>query len=168
MPSKISYNQWDGGQGCSDRVILIGYCKEEPKEVLAKVLYTHDIMRYRDLYRPIDDRFPNNVAGLIVDEIKESSLQSRMVGVELKITGSLEDLDLSLGETTLARNPTSFADAIIEMERWHLGDTLEENNSKMYKRVRKQINEVITVCVEVGAIFSKFREQSKYIPKDKG
>ena len=38
MPTQISYQKWTGGEGLNDPNISIGYCQEEPFEVLKKVI----------------------------------------------------------------------------------------------------------------------------------
>lgn len=114
MPTEIRYQSWDGGSGVNDKQTLIGYCKEDPKEVLKKVYKEYFINRYKDLYRPVDYNFPNNVAGLVIKEITFNEVPG------CQITGTLEDLDLSIAKgKNLNRDRKSFRDALENAIKWH-------------------------------------------------
>lgn len=114
MPTKIEYKHWDGCNGGWSE--LIGYCKEEPFDVLKKVILTHDVYDYMGLYRPIDYDFPNNVAGLC---IKEAHNTKSPKGCKFEITGSFDDLDLSIALTRNKRNRQTILDSLEECREWH-------------------------------------------------
>ena len=141
MGTKISLRVWDGGSGWNDKTLLIGYCKESPEEVLRSIILTHDIHYYKNLYRPIDERYPNNVSGLVIESAIESELQGDMKGVVLSIIGSLSDLDLSRSITKLTRDKETFKSALKQATRWHL-NTMTENDREYYDKVHSQIEEV--------------------------
>lgn len=111
MGSVIRYREWDGGSGIDDRIYLIGYCKEEPVEVIKKLLYTHDIYHYLGLYMPFDRRCPCNVSGL---EIDKSNGPAGCI-----ITSSIDDLDLSIAKTRLDKTKESILDSLEKCRRWH-------------------------------------------------
>lgn len=111
MGSAIYYHEWDGGSGFGDRIYLIGYCKEEPVEVMKKLLYTHDIHHYLGLYMPFDRRCPCNVSGL---DISESDGPYGCT-----ITSSIDDLDLSIAKTNLNKTKESIFDSLDKCRKWH-------------------------------------------------
>ena len=113
MPTKIQYRSWDGGEGGDYE--LIGYCKEEPFEVLKKVILTHNVYHYLGLYRPIDYNFPNNVEGLVIDEVEEMAPK----GLKVEITGSIDDLDLSCALTRNKRSQKTILDSLEECKKWY-------------------------------------------------
>ena len=147
MPSVIKYQTYSGGSGLGDPQILIGYCEESPVEVLEKVFKTHFIYRYRDTYRPIDYNYPNNVLGLVINEIKEDVLDSMGIA-KLKSVDSL-DLDIAK-EKELKRDIRTFEHALDNARRWHCQTELEiseaeelvKKNSK-YEVVFKEIEGVV-------------------------
>lgn len=126
MPTKISYREWDGGGSGTNK--LIGYCKEEPFEVLKKVILTHNIYHYLMLYRPIDYDFPNNVSGLIIDKADTKMPK----GLKVEITGSFDDLILDLGDalTRHKRTQKTILDSLKRTREWYgknpLIDEIEE------------------------------------------
>lgn len=92
MPSIIYIHKWDGGMGCNDIKTLIGYCKEEPKEILKTILYTNvSVYKYLGHRTPIDCRYPNNVSGLVIDEITNKECEK----LGIQIIGSFNDLDIT-------------------------------------------------------------------------
>ena len=133
MGSVIYYHEWDGGSGFEDREYLIGYCKEEPIEVLKTILYTHDIHYYKGLYRPIDYRCPCNVSGL---NIHESSGPAGCA-----ITSSLSDLDLSDAKTRLIRTRETILESLDRCRKWHT----YTHNKKLQREYWSIIDSVIEV-----------------------
>lgn len=107
MPSKIYFQTWSGGSGCGDPKRLMGYCKEEPKEVLSKVYQTHLIYEYCDLYRPVDWSYPNNVEGLVIVPISEEEL--RKIGIIQTL--SVYELDLSKASIKTVRTKETYEEA---------------------------------------------------------
>lgn len=100
MPTKIERHIWDGGSGFNNRQELVGYCKEEPFEVLKELMFTHVIHVYRGLYMPIDRRYPNNVEGLVITKYTEGEQN----GLKTIVTGYLKDLNLSQDLSPSTRN----------------------------------------------------------------
>ena len=100
MPTKIERHIWDGGSGFSDHQEIVGYCKEEPFEVLKELIFTHIIHYYQGLYMPIDTRCPNNVGGLVITKYTESE----GCGLKTIVTGYLRDLNLSQDLSPVTRN----------------------------------------------------------------
>lgn len=136
MASKISYQTWDGGEGWNCPRILIGYCVESPLEVLKQVLLTHDVYHYQDLYRPIDYNYPNNVTGLIIDEVKAPKGTS--------ITGYFKDLNCDRALTKHDRGKESILDSLDKCRKWHTYPT----NKKVQNIDWKLIDEIINVVNE--------------------
>lgn len=91
MPSKIEFQTWSGGSGSGDPKLFLGFCSEEPKEVLTRLYQDHLVYYYCDLYRPIDWNYPNNVEGLIIKPISIEEL--RRIGVAQTL--SVGELDLN-------------------------------------------------------------------------
>lgn len=112
MSTEISYKTYDGGEGSNCPINFIGYCKEEPAEVLKYVLFTHDVYHYGELYRPIDERFPNNVSGLCIAEFTGN--------VDL-VTKSVKELDLSAARTGLNRTKGTILTSFERCKNWHTG-----------------------------------------------
>lgn len=50
MPTKLYQHIYDGGEGTHDKSIFIGYCKEEPREVLLKLIKEYRIQSYKTMY----------------------------------------------------------------------------------------------------------------------
>ena len=131
MATQILYQKWDGGGGYNDSSELIGYCKEEPLEVLKSIIMTHDVYHYLDLYRPIDYDFPNNVAGLIINKFEDCCNG-------ITVTGSLSDLDLSQAKTTHTREKDQILYDLELCRQWHTYST----NSKLQKKYWSIIDEI--------------------------
>lgn len=71
MLTKLYQHIYDGGEGSHDMSIFIGYCKEEPKEVLLKLIKQYCIHSYKTMYcNPIEE-VPANMSGLELYEITE-------------------------------------------------------------------------------------------------
>jgi hypothetical protein len=137
MPTKISFQTWSGGDGSGDPVILIGYCKEEPRQVLKHVYKDHYIYHYRDLYRPVDWNYPNNVIGLIISEV--SSDKCHLIGCE--IVGLLKDLDLSKAYNSgIKRDSETFREGIANATSWH---SLSGELKPKYREQLKEVEEII-------------------------
>ena len=115
MATQILYQTWDGGEGWNCPTELIGYCKEEPFEVLKSIIMTHNIYHYLDLYRPIDYAFPNNVTGLIINEFKDYYNG-------MTITGNLNELDLSKAKTNRNRSKSQILNDLELCRKWHCKD----------------------------------------------
>ena len=132
MGSVISYNIPDGGDGRCDRSELIGYCTETPIEVLKSVLMTHNVHYFCGLYTPIDNRYPNNISGLIINEFES--------GKGITITGKLEDLDLSEHMTDLVRTRKQILSDLDRNRKMH-----NYNNKKsiQYIRIIDEISEYV-------------------------
>lgn len=113
MPSLIKIHRWDGGSGFNDRELILSYCKEEPFEILKKILYSNiSVYKYKDCYMPIDTRYPNNVFGLIIMEVSKD--ENEAIGIE--IVGSFDDLDLSEVTTDNHRNNEIINEALERIE----------------------------------------------------
>lgn len=69
MATRLSFRQWDGGDGMHDRFIHLFECKESPQEVLPFLFKNHLIYSYKGLSQPVDRGFPNNAEGLIIKDI---------------------------------------------------------------------------------------------------
>lgn len=134
MGSIIHYHEWDGGSGFDDRIYLIGYCKEEPIEVIKKLLYTHDIHHYLGLYMPFDRRCPCNVSGLDIDE---SNGPTGCV-----ITLSVNDLKLSKAKTNLNKTRKSILDSLEACRRWHTYPTNKKLQTKYWSIIDSLIDSI--------------------------
>lgn len=136
MPTKISYQTWSGGEGFNDPVMLIGYCKEEPFEVLKQVILTHDIYHYLDLYRPIDYDYPNNVMGLIIQDFNEKGL---------KVISNINELDLSRAVTQHKRTKDTILNSLQLCKRWHTYSTNTNHQSECWKLINEIESHVNTM-----------------------
>lgn len=144
MPTKISYQTWKGGEGCGDSRILLGYCKEEPKEVLKQTYKNYYIYNYRGLYRPIDYSFPNNVSGLVIEEINDDAIPG------CKINGSLKDLDISIAYSEeIKRDVDVYQEGIENAKKWHCG--FNYNTKKISLQYRQLLEEVENITFLKGA-----------------
>ena len=135
MATKIEYQTWSGGSGFGDSKYLLGYCKESPQEVLEKVLLTHDVYLYKELYRPIDYDYPNNVEGLIINEFSRN---------DLEITGNFKDLNLYNAETKHNRTKETILDSFEKCKRWHhyCNEEVNIRFNKLFKEVEDIINKL--------------------------
>jgi hypothetical protein len=89
MATKILRHIWDGGSGFDDREVLIGYCNEQPIEVLEKLIKTHCIYSYRTSYcRPIEE-YPSNCNGLVIKDYNAED--EKQYGLDITITRSIND-----------------------------------------------------------------------------
>lgn len=140
MPTKISYQTWSGGTGCGDHAYALGYCLEEPEDVLSAVLFSHIVYRYKGVYRPIDDRCPNNVEGLIIESATETKLNKRNPGCEIHIKAKLSELNLGAAKTDIVRTKESILNAYREAEKWHIQSWM--TNQKHIKEIGDQLDEV--------------------------
>lgn len=137
MSTKISYQTWSGGSGMGDPEKLIGYCKEEPKEVLEKVYQKYYIYHYKNLYRPVDYDFPNNCSGLVIREADNNTVPG------CTITGCLEDLDLSIAyNEELSRTKETYKEGIESAIKWHT------HSNKLEEKYKIQIDEVREVILK--------------------
>lgn len=138
MPTKISYQTWSGGSGSGDQQILIGYCKEEPVEVLKKVYKNFYIYEYKGLYRPIDYSYPNNCLGLAISYVTDDIISG------MSITGLLNDLDLSRAfNVSLERTDETFKEAIQRAIDWHIFPNIKEERKTMIEDVLEEIKSVV-------------------------
>lgn len=151
MPSIIKDQTWSGGSGAGDPQILIGYCKEEPKEVLEAVYETHYIYDYRGLYRPIDYRFPNNVSGLVLDYVSWDDL--RKIGITALVSVSEFDLNVAKSKD-IKRNKKIFMEAYEAAKSWHIRDENDVHPDRVswvrdrnYK-MNQLLNEVISITLQ--------------------
>lgn len=136
MSTEIRYQTWDGGEGWNCPCNLIGYCKEEPEEVLKFVLFTHDVYHYKDLYRPIDNGYPNNVTGLYITEFNRDDVQ---------VVKSIKDMDLSIASVKLKRTKDTILKSFELCKRWHNCPTnikVQERNDKLFKEVEMILGEL--------------------------
>lgn len=78
---------YDGGMGTSDRSYIIGYCKEEPIEVLERLIQTHCIHSYKRSYCTPIDEVPANMDGIMI--LEYSNKDCNMFG--LKVVKSISD-----------------------------------------------------------------------------
>lgn len=127
MPTRIDFQTWDGGSGIDSCRYTIGYCKEEPLEVLKSVMFTHHVYHYKDLYMPIDRHHPNNVQGLVICQAE------RISGVT--ITGNLSDLDLSDALSSDTRTKDSILNALEECRKWHTYDCNKTLQKKRWDEI---------------------------------
>ncbi|MGG1659487.1 hypothetical protein [Brevibacillus sp. NRS-1366] len=150
MATKVEFQTWSGGSGMGDPCHLIGIVEESPIDVLKTVYMTHSIYYFRDLYRPVDYSFPNNVEGLKITETDEHP--------NMAIDEMLEKSKEGLTRNT--RNEKVFNQALDAARKWHISN-LEENVQKthlysfediaqwketIYKR-QKQLDEVAHVTL---------------------
>lgn len=134
MGTEIKYQTYSGGDGSGDGSVTIGYCKEEPFDVLKKLLFTHDIYDFLGLYRPIDYGFPNNVSGLcIIDSNGPNGCG---------INSSLENLDLSCAKTENHRTKESILESLDYCKKWH------DNDWDAHKVIWDIVEYVKTIDVE--------------------
>ena len=135
MGTKIEYQTWSGGSGYGDPKYLLGYCKESPQEVLEQILLTHDVYHYKELYRPIDWDYPNNVEGLIINEFSRN---------DLEVTGDFKDLDLHRAETKHNRTKQTILDSFELCKKWHhySREDLNKKYSVLFKEVENIINKL--------------------------
>jgi hypothetical protein len=144
MPTKISKQDWDGGGGGTSRYLCT--VNEEPIDVLKFVYQTHNVYTYKDLYRPIDDSFPNNVDGLIIEEGKKEDI---IHATHTIVLPSVWDI-IACAKTTNKRNDQTITQALKHCEDWHIKGfggaqlTSEENRriAERRARIRQQLSEV--------------------------
>src|SRR3989338_795023 len=82
-------------KGCSNGPELAGYCKESPLYVLLKLYRNYRIFRYKGIVTPVDNRFDKKGSGLIIIESEAPKGTT--------ITGSIDDLDLSIAKEPESR-----------------------------------------------------------------
>ena len=150
MSTKIEMQTWSGGSGYGDRAYLLGYCKESPQEVLQHILLTHDVYHYKDLYRPIDYDFPNNVLGLVITEFNRP---------DLEIIGSLTDIDLSCAKTKHHRSQETVLKSIALCKKWHSynNELLSQKYHVLFEEVDKCIKDVFKTLTTGGFSDTKIR-----------
>lgn len=66
MATLLKRYYYDGGRGTTDRSFIIGYCKEEPIEVLEKLIKTHCIHSYKQTYCEPISEYPANCDGIMI------------------------------------------------------------------------------------------------------
>jgi len=138
MPTKISYQTWSGGSGAGDKKDLIGYCKEEPVEVLKKIYKEFYIFEYKGLYRPIDYSYPNNCLGLVISYVADDIIS------EMSITGLLDDLDLNRAfNESLERTEETYKEAIQRAIDWHIFPNMKEERKIMIESALEEIKSVV-------------------------
>jgi len=138
MPTKISYQTWSGGSGSGDQQILIGYCKEEPIEVLIKVYKEFYIYSYKGLYRPIDYSYPNNCLGLVIDYVKDDAISG------MTITGDINDLNLNCAfGKSLERTEETFKEGIELSRNWHIFKGMKEDKKLEIENILKEIESAV-------------------------
>lgn len=139
MGTEIELEIWDGDSGKDNRQELIGYCVESPIKVLSQVYQTHLIHHYRDLYRPVDHRFPNNAQGLNIRESKGPNGTS--------IRGTLSKLDLKRAiDSKLDESPRTrrtYEEALHAAIDWHLVFSDGRNYLVDREKKREEDKEVI-------------------------
>jgi hypothetical protein len=135
MGSIIEYKTWDGGEGWNCPTEVLGYCKESPQEILEQILWTHDVYHYKDLYRPIDYGFPNNVEGLVINEFNRK---------DLEIKGNFKDIDLSRAKTRNKRTKETIKESFERCKKWHCcgKDEVNIKYNDAFKEVEIVINKI--------------------------
>jgi len=138
MPTKISYQTWSGGSGAGDQQDLIGYCKEEPIEVLSKVYKEFYIYSYKRLYRPIDYSYPNNCLGLVIDYVKKNVIDG------MTITGNICDLNLNIAfDKSLERTEETFKEGIKSAKDWHIFSNMNEERKIEIENIINEIESIV-------------------------
>lgn len=154
MPSKIEYQTWSGGSGMGDRKILIGYCDEDPREVLEAIHKTHYVYHYKDLYRPVDYNYPNNCLGLLINYISPEDLEN--IGIAKVVSYNKLNLDIAIGKD-LNRNEEVFKNALSNATSWHIRkesdlitmrDDVKERAIERNHKMLKQLEEVKSVTLK--------------------
>lgn len=130
--SKISYRIYDGGDGHMDKEVLIGYCKENPCEVLEKLIKTHCIHSYKTSYcRPIEE-YPSNCNGLIIYPVESENMKG------ISIIGSLSDMmqDENMRRSEWDKFSKDKFQIVID-EKYKYAEHFEDSNS--YKNIYREI-----------------------------
>lgn len=60
---------------------IIGYCKEQPIEVLQKIIKTHRIHSYKTTYCPTIEKYPSHIGGLMILEFEDKKCE--MYGIQI-------------------------------------------------------------------------------------
>jgi len=87
MATILKRYYYDGGMGTTDRSFVIGYCKEEPIEVLEKLIKTHCIHSYKQSYCEPIEECPANMDGIMIMEYSNEDCER----VGLAIIKTLDD-----------------------------------------------------------------------------
>lgn len=87
MATVLKRYYYDGGMGTSDRSFIIGYCKEEPIEVLERLIKTHCIHSYKQTYCEPINEVPANMEGIMICEYSTEDCER----VGLAVTKNLDD-----------------------------------------------------------------------------
>lgn len=129
MSSKILYKEsWKKSDN------IIGFCKESPIDVLRRVYKTHSIHSYRGIYRPVDVNSPNNLSGLVIEDIP----------IKISVTRSIDGLDLDVAEVGLdsPRTENTYRNALKGAISWHLDEFKNGNvENYLYTRERRRDRE---------------------------
>jgi hypothetical protein len=173
MPTKISYQTWSGGTGAGDSKELVSFCAESPQEVLRHVFGTHDIYKYRGIYRPVDWNFPNNVQGLIIEEMLSTD---GLPGLSNTVDASVYRLDLPAKTSNRREKDTygrALAEAIDDIYVWngqehvpylYLRDT--QPNARLEARLAV-VKEVVEITLGIEAPTEKDLQEihRRYLPE---
>lgn len=132
---------YDGGMGITDRQVVIGYCNENKKEVLKKLLKNYVIHSYGKTYCNTINDYPFNSEGICIYDYEPIEYK----GLKTIITGNLEDI-LKDDQFQKFKNNRftneKFLDRILEMQKHH--DNLSEDNTyrKIYKKIIEDFKEI--------------------------
>lgn len=85
----VEFQPWN-----MDRIDLIGFCTEEPKEVLSRVFQKYIVHKYKGLWCPIDSEAANE-ENEFADRVGLVIGNTTLAPKGTKVVGLIEDLDLS-------------------------------------------------------------------------
>ncbi len=134
MPSFISYQSWGGGYSPGIEEMRIGFCREEPPEVLQRLMRTHEINQYRDLYCPVYRGVVSEWRGLCIVSATEE-LGMRILGT---LNGLEELLAMALAVESEPRTQEALQDALRISLSWHMGLRDEREMSYLHSRREKK------------------------------
>lgn len=146
----VEFQHWNRG-----KIELLGFCVEEPKEVLKKVFEGHLVHKYKHLHCPIYDWIAGDRnesaawCGLVIGN-------TQLAPQGTKVVGSIDDLDLSVarinGVVSYLRgsssNPPDYKSALKE----NLTHCFRGDISEMYDLAREAKIEYETAMLEVAEI----------------
>lgn len=122
MATRVTFRQWDGGDGMHSKTLNLFDCKESPQEVLRAVYKNHLIYSYKGIHQPVDNNFPNNVEGLMIDEL---TIEGEHLNSVLSEKGlSLKDINLKKIRSysdRIGRSPMVFEKTIVYHLKSDLG-----------------------------------------------
>ena len=134
MPSFISYQSWSGGHSPGIEEERIGFCREEPSEVLQRLMHTHEINQYRDIYCPVYRGAVSEWRGLCIASATEE-LGMRILGT---LKGLEDRLAMALAVESELRTPDAMQDALRISLNWHMGMRDERKQSYLHTRMGKK------------------------------